>query len=348
MKPLLMFLCSFMMGVTCFNSPLEASSNPNIHWLTNYEEAINLSKSSSKPIVLFFTGSDWCSWCKKLEQESLNTAEFTELAGDQFIFVKLDFPVNSTLNAQIASQNKQLQKKYNVRSFPSLVILDAQLQTPIGTTGYRPGGGKAYAEHLSSIVTDYYQYQKKLKSIDKQQFSGLELKKLYETAQNFGYHNDIHHIVKAGMASDEALFFMIERYRLIANEGLLGTQEAVNLKQQLITLDPKNKKLTHYHLALIDFEAGCDFSDKDKRSPEQVASALIDYINTYGSTDKDHLWRLQMIISQVYFDKNNLDKALKFAEQSYSSAPPLAKIEIATAIKNIKSQISTIETALVH
>ncbi|MCE5318679.1 MAG: thioredoxin family protein [Parachlamydia sp.] len=34
-----------------------------IPWMTNYEEAVTKSKSSSKPLLMFFTGSDWCGWC---------------------------------------------------------------------------------------------------------------------------------------------------------------------------------------------------------------------------------------------------------------------------------------------
>lgn len=347
MKQLLSFLCSFMVGMTFVSHAAEPTAPHSIHWLSNYEEAVNLSKSTSKPLVLFFTGSDWCGWCKKLEQESLDSSEFVQAAADKFIFVKLDFPVNTTLPLQLAAQNKQLQKKYSVRTFPTLIILDAH-QTQIGVTGYRPGGGRAYADHLSKIIEDHSSYQRKIQSMDKQKYTSNQLKKLYETAQAFGYDNDINHIIKVGMSSDDKQFFMIERYRLIANEGLLGTQEALNLKEQLTALDPKNKKMTHYQLALIDFEANCESSDKDKLTPERTAASLIDYIEKFGAKDKEHLWTLQMIISQVYFDKNYLHEALEFAESSYTSAPPSAKIEISMAIKNIKSQIANRETALNH
>jgi len=346
MKQLLTYLCSFVVGAAFFSQVAEGTQNDHINWLTNYEEAVTLSKSTLKPIVLFFTGSDWCGWCTKLEQESLNTSEFAQAAGDKFIFMKLDFPINSPIPPHLAAQNKQLQKKYNVSGFPSLVILDSQQQTQIGTIGYRPGGGKLYAEHLSKIISDYSGYQKKMEAMSKQKYPSIELKKLYETAQTFGYHNDINLIVKEGMSSDDSLFFMMERYRLIAQEGLLGTNEAITLKQKLAIMDPNNEKMTHYHLALIDFEANNESTDKEKRSNDSAVVALLDYINKFGAKDKEHLWRLQMIISQVYFDKNNLPEALKFAENSYSSAPPAAKTKISMAIKNIQSQLST-DTAMV-
>ena len=348
MKQLLTFFCSVLMSGLLFTSGAEGAQPDHINWLTNFDEALNLSKSTSKPIVLFFTGSDWCGWCIKLEKESLDTPEFARAVGDKFIFVKLDFPVNSTLPPQIAAQNKQLQKKYNVSGFPSLIILDGKQQTKIGATGYRPGGGRAYADHLTKIISDFSAYQQKMQNVDKQKYSGAELKKLYDTAEMFGYDNDIKQIINAGIASDDGQFFMLERYRMIAREGLLASPEADHLKQQLIALDPNNEKMTQYQIALIDFEANHESMNKENPNPEVAVAPLVDYINKFGAKDKDNLWQLQMIISQVYFDTNNLDEALKFAESSYLSAPPLAKPEISMAIKSIKAQISTSETAVLH
>ncbi len=89
------------------------------------------------------------------------------------------------------------------------------------------------------------------------------------------------------------------------------------------------------------------WSAKNSR-PKLPCLSLVDYISKFGAKDKENLWRLQMIISQVYFDKNNLDEALKYAESSYISAPSSAKAEISMAINSIRAQISTSETALVN
>ena len=125
--------------------PLQA-----VEWTTDYNAAVNRSKSESKPIVLFFTGSDWCSWCTKLEREALDTPEFDQLAGNRFVFVKLDFPRKRNLPDALSQQNSELQQKYNIRGFPTLVIIDADGNT-LGQTGYRAGGGTKYAEHLLNM-----------------------------------------------------------------------------------------------------------------------------------------------------------------------------------------------------
>lgn len=318
-------------------SALESQSQNKIQWLSNYEEAINLSKSSSKPVILFFTGSDWCTWCNKLEEEVLNTAEFYQDAGSKFIFVKLDFPLNSPLSPQLTAQNKQLQKKYDIRSFPTIILLDGQSQQQIGITGYRQGGGKQYATHLFKMVNDFSTYRDKMQNLEQKKFSSLELKHLYERAKEIGQESDANRLMMLGMQSEHPQFFMTERYRFLVNEGRLADKEAVLLKKRLLELDPSNEYQTHYLLAVIDFEACCENSDN--HTPEAVVAPLIAYIDRFGKQDQENLWRLQMIISQVFFDGNDLNRALKFAQDSYESAPSSVKPEIATAVKNIKSQI---------
>ena len=46
-----------------------SSSESKIKWYTDMNESINLSLKTGKPLLLFFTGSDWCGWCKKLQRE---------------------------------------------------------------------------------------------------------------------------------------------------------------------------------------------------------------------------------------------------------------------------------------
>lgn len=338
MKQLIAILSAFIV-ISAFQPVFAQARSGKIQWLTNYEQAVTQSKDSSKPIVLFFTGSDWCSWCKKLEEEVFNTPEFAQDTGDKFIFVRLDFPLNSPLPANLTAQNKQLQKKFDIRSFPTVVVLDYK-QQQIGVTGYRPGGGKQYAAHLFKMVSDYSSYREKMQTLHEKKLSGGDLKQLYEKAKELSLENDAIQIVKEGMKSDEKLFFLVERYRFLVDEGHIADKEAVALRAQLLDADPHNKELTHYQVAVIDFESCCEQMQREKYSPETAVAPLVTYIEKFGTQDKSHLWRLQMIISQVYFDQNNLSEALKYARDSYDSAPSSAQPEIAMAIKNIQSQLA--------
>lgn len=136
----------------CLSTSVEASS-PEIVWHTDYESAAAQATASSKPMLLFFTGSDWCSWCIKLEKEVLNTPDFAQAVADRFVFVKLDFPRHKTAPRNITALNATLQKRYDIQGFPTIVLVDTN-QQKIGQTGYRAGGGKQYSEHLLSLINN--------------------------------------------------------------------------------------------------------------------------------------------------------------------------------------------------
>jgi len=61
-------------------------------WETDLNKAIALSYETKKPIMLFFTGSDWCGWCIRLQNEVFRTETFTKWAEENVILVELDFP----------------------------------------------------------------------------------------------------------------------------------------------------------------------------------------------------------------------------------------------------------------
>lgn len=315
----------------------EAHNSKGIVWLTNYEQALEEAQRSSKPIILFFTGSDWCSWCTKLEREVFDTPEFAQEAGDRYVFLKLDFPLNSPSSPQLTAQNKQLQKKYDVRSFPTLVILDSGAQQQIGVTGYRPGGGRQYADHLKTMIQNHTSYKEKLSSTGTQKLSGVELRKLYEKSKELDLPQDTSYLLKIGMDSELRTYFLTERYRLLAEEGLIHDKEAVAIKQQLLQLDPFNKEHTHYDIAVIEFQA---YSEETGKGKDLAILPLLEYIEKFGKQDKVNLWRLEMIVSQVYLDKNQLKAALKHAQASYDASPGSVQTEIASAIKSIQSQLN--------
>ena len=335
--PLVLFASLCLILPFC---PVSAANGKTITWLTNYEQAVNQSKEASKPIILFFTGSDWCPWCTTLEDEVLSTSDFAEAAGDKFIFVKLDFPQYSPQDGALTAQNKKLQSKYQIRSFPSIVIIDPA-QQQIGVTGYRAGGPKAYAQHLLKMVQSYSGYKDKLGKLNQATYSGDDLKQLLAKAQELDLIDDAVRIVKAGMDSDQKLYFQIERYRFLAEEGHIHSDEARGLKKLILESDSKNNQKANFQIAVIEFEAFSEEMEKENYSPEIAVAPLQNYIEKFGNADKENLWRLQMIISQTYLDKNKLSKALQYAQNSFETAPPTVRAEISTSIENIQAQIAT-------
>lgn len=68
-----------------------------INWYTNFDQAVQNSQKTHLPLFLFFTGSDWCGWCKKMDQEIFSAPEFARAVGNTFTFVYIDFPMNKKL-----------------------------------------------------------------------------------------------------------------------------------------------------------------------------------------------------------------------------------------------------------
>lgn len=331
-----LLLCSTFSGVHAVNS------SSSLQWFDSYDKGLSASKSSGKPLILFFTGSDWCGWCQKLENEVLNQPEFAQAVGDKFVFVVLDFPMKKPVDPSLSAQNKQLQNQYNVKGFPTLVILDDQ-QNLIGTTGYRPGGPKAYADYLFKMVNDFGSYKKKFDSLNQNPsaVNSGQLKDLLGKAKELCRPEDANKILSIGIQSQDNRFFLMERYRILAERGQIESAEALQIKKELISLDPENKHLTQYEIAVINFENFSDMLEMENISPELVVAPLTNYIEKFGGQDKQNLWRLQMLISQIFLEKNQLNKALDYAIASYETAPSSVQPDIAIAIKTMQSQLLT-------
>lgn len=121
-------------------------------WHTSWESAAAESSSTGKPVMLFFTGSDWCGWCKRLKREVFDTSEFQSWASSKVVLLELDFPRNKPQSAQVKAANQRLAQKFGVRGYPSIYFANAK-GTAVGSQfGYAEGGPllwtKAAEQHM--------------------------------------------------------------------------------------------------------------------------------------------------------------------------------------------------------
>ena len=109
----------------------------SVVWLTDFEAAKKQAAAEKKPIMMFFTGSDWCGWCQKLHEDVLDKDEFRKLAGDKLVLLELDFPRSKKLPDAVKKQNDELGKKFKVDGYPTIVVLASDGVTELGrTVGY--------------------------------------------------------------------------------------------------------------------------------------------------------------------------------------------------------------------
>lgn len=108
-------------------------------WSESFTDAQALAKEEGKNVVLVFSGSDWCGPCIRLEREIWKAEGFADMAGEDFVFYKADFPrrkVNK-LSEELSAQNGELAEKYNLRgAFPLVVVLTPEGEV-LGKTGYK-------------------------------------------------------------------------------------------------------------------------------------------------------------------------------------------------------------------
>jgi protein disulfide-isomerase len=119
-------------------------------WTTDYTAALARAKEENRKVFLFFTGSDWCGWCMRLEREILRMPEFTDYAADKLVLVKLDFPRGFKLPAAVAAQNQKLAEQYGVRGYPTVVVLDHSGRA-VGQLGYQEGGASPFLARLEAF-----------------------------------------------------------------------------------------------------------------------------------------------------------------------------------------------------
>ena len=126
----------------------KTAAEEQLIWQTDYATALGKAKTENKHVFLFFTGSDWCSWCKRLNKEILSTPEFARYSKEKLILVEVDFPKKRSQSATLKTQNAKLAKRYKIEGYPTVIILDSS-GTRIDELGYQEGGPAPFISKLS-------------------------------------------------------------------------------------------------------------------------------------------------------------------------------------------------------
>lgn len=134
------------------------SQAQELKWYTDVREAITVSNTAHKPMLMFFTGSDWCGWCIRLQNEVLKTDEFKKWAADNVILVELDYPRRTPQTPELKNQNNELQQAFGIQGFPTIYFTSAEEKEGkvnfkgLGQTGYVAGGPVAWLTVANGIV----------------------------------------------------------------------------------------------------------------------------------------------------------------------------------------------------
>ncbi len=128
-------------------------------WHTDVNKAISKSVETGKPLFFFFTGSDWCGWCIKLQKEVFHKPEFKKWANSSVILVELDFPKRTPISEDLKKQNRELAQMFGVRGYPTVWLVNPTIAADnkvnfnkLGSQGYVRGGPKAWIAGANKIL----------------------------------------------------------------------------------------------------------------------------------------------------------------------------------------------------
>ena len=125
-----------------------------------FDEAIETSRLTGRPIVLVFTGSDWCGWCHRLSREVFDTPQFASWSKDRVILVEADFPRTHQLPSEIAQTNQRLATKFSIASYPTVLMIDSREQLLLRIK-YKAGGAVAWISKVQPYLPDHSRIVKK-------------------------------------------------------------------------------------------------------------------------------------------------------------------------------------------
>ncbi|HZZ58364.1 MAG TPA: thioredoxin family protein [Opitutaceae bacterium] len=119
-----------------------AAGAEELNWQGDLAAAQAEAARLHKPLLVDFTGSDWCGYCQKLEAEVMTTDAFRQFAG-RYVLVRIDFLRHHPQDDAVKKSHLALAERYKIRGFPTLIVADASGRELRRVEGYDPGSGAA-------------------------------------------------------------------------------------------------------------------------------------------------------------------------------------------------------------
>jgi thioredoxin-like negative regulator of GroEL len=124
---------------------LWAYSPPKIRWHKDLKTAHRVAVREDKPLLILFSAS-WCTYCHKLQRETLGEKPMVAYVEEHFVPVLLDFDKDTRI-AQVLE----------VESLPCTVVLSPQVDLLVRQVGYSKA--PAFRETLQSALDRQTQIQ---------------------------------------------------------------------------------------------------------------------------------------------------------------------------------------------
>ncbi|MFZ1806041.1 MAG: thioredoxin family protein [Cyclobacteriaceae bacterium] len=124
-------------------------------WQSNFDIAKAEAKRDNKPIILNFSGSDWCGPCIKMTRDVFDKDTFVNYANSHLVMVRADFPraKKNQLDPKQTAHNEVLAEKYNPQGkFPLTLLLDVNGKVLKTWDGFKSGTPEDFIEQINQSI----------------------------------------------------------------------------------------------------------------------------------------------------------------------------------------------------
>jgi len=244
MKPLNRFPVRMALAVmisTLFVSTAVAEEG----WLVDFEKAKAQAAKEGKPILMEFTGSDWCPPCKALHKNVLVKDIFKEEMPKHYILLKLDNPRDKSKQTDAEkAQYKELAREYKVTGVPSVFLADAEGKPFFKNSGYSGQSADEWVEQMvgKSRIPKALAKAKKAKGIERAKLLDTALTLMGSKFANESHGEKIDEIIKLDAKNKAGLKVKYE-----------GARKAVAFKDSLTQIMSDNRGVkTEVLIAKVD------------------------------------------------------------------------------------------------
>jgi thioredoxin-related protein len=129
---------------------LAAGSDLWAGWSVDYKAAQAQAKKENKPLLVLFTGSDWCPPCMQMEKDTFSKPAFAQFADKNLVRFVADQPMKTQLPPGQVKQNEALSQQYKVDGVPTVILFSPQGKELARNVGYIAGGVPAFEDWVNS------------------------------------------------------------------------------------------------------------------------------------------------------------------------------------------------------
>jgi len=134
--------------------PRPGTAGAGDSWFTSWPESLKEAERRHVRVLALFVGSDWSPPSRQFLTEVAEAPDFLATVLGNFVLLKLDYPTRTTQLKALQAQNVQLRERFEVTTYPALVILE-----PAGTLAKRvdlnhPGSADSYLARVIAAVRE--------------------------------------------------------------------------------------------------------------------------------------------------------------------------------------------------